>query len=250
MKTEWDYSDLAKAYLKRPDYSDDAINEMMAISSIKEGDFACDVGAGVAHLTLMLLNRRLRVNSVEPNDEMRKYGKMRTEGINDVTWFEGTGEETGQDTRQFDIVTFGSSFNVTDRQKALIETARIAKNKGWFAAMWNHRDLKDPIQKEIEEIIKSNIEGYDYGTRRADQTDEINKSSLFGNVHKIEGSVMHEQTAEELVEAWRSHATLQRQAGDNFYKIIEDIERMIQKNNLKKIPIPYTTRVWLAQLKN
>ena len=45
MKTEWDYSNLAKAYLKRPDYSDEAINSLLSETSIKGGDTCCDVGA-------------------------------------------------------------------------------------------------------------------------------------------------------------------------------------------------------------
>ena len=36
MKTEWDYTDLAEAYLKRPDYAQSAINKMFEISGIKE----------------------------------------------------------------------------------------------------------------------------------------------------------------------------------------------------------------------
>ena len=54
----------------------------------------------------------------------------------------------------YHMTTFGSSFNVCDRQKALIESKRILVHRGWFACMWNHRDLEDPLQKEIESIIK------------------------------------------------------------------------------------------------
>ncbi len=79
MKTEWDYSDLAKAYLKRPNYSDEAITRMLEITSIGTSANACDVGAGVAHLTIELAKRGLNVIAVEPNDSMRKYGKMRTQ---------------------------------------------------------------------------------------------------------------------------------------------------------------------------
>ncbi len=249
MKTEWDYTDLAKAYLKRPNYSEQAINEMLALTRCGEGSTACDVGAGVAHLTLMLLARKLLVVSVEPNDEMRKYGMMRTKEMEGSEWFEGTGEETGQENSAFDLVTFGSSFNVTNRQVALRETKRIAKDNAWFAAMWNHRDLDDPVQKEIEGIIKTAIPEYDYGSRREDQTAEINETGLFGLVHKIEGGVMHIQTVVEMVEAWRSHATLQRQAGEKFSAIIDDIERMLVALDKDEIKIPYTTRIWAAQLK-
>ena len=249
MKTAWDYTELAAAYLKRPDYSDDAIDRMLGIAKVAPGARVCDVGAGVAHLAIKLAERKMNVVAVEPNDEMRRLGSHRTQDMANVRWHEGTGEQTGQAGAAFDMVTFGSSFNVTDRQAALRETTRILKPRGWFAAMWNHRDLDDPIQRQIEDAIKAAISDYDYGTRREDQTAEIAASGLFGPVHKVEGRVLHTQTVPEVVEAWRSHATLQRQAGERFHGIVAAIEKLLGKLGVAQIDIPYTTRIWVAQAK-
>ena len=60
MKTEWDYTNLAEAYLKRPEYAGDAISEMLKIAEVNVGDSACDIGAGAAHLTWSLQNSDLR----------------------------------------------------------------------------------------------------------------------------------------------------------------------------------------------
>ena len=248
MKTEWDYTSLADAYLKRPDYSDDALDEMLRMASLSKRAVACDVGAGVAHLTIKLAERGLKVFAVEPNDAMRANGIARTKSLENVNWSEGTGEATSQPSAKFDIVTFGSSFNVTDRQLALRESARILKKHGWFACMWNHRDLDDPIQAGIEDIIKRQIAEYAYGTRREDQTDVILASGLTKKVDKIEGKVFHRQSVKDCVEAWRSHATLHRQAGDRFPAIIRQVEELLAETGKKEIIIPYTTRIWLAQI--
>ena len=117
--------------------------------------------------------------AIEPNDAMRKNGIIRTKRFNNVVWKEGTGEDTGEKNSIFDLVTFGSSFNVCDRTSALHETKRILKDKGWFACMWNHRDLTDNSQNHIEKIIASEIDNYEYGTRRKDQTKVINGSGFF-----------------------------------------------------------------------
>lgn len=249
MKTEWDYTTLADAYLKRPDYADAAIDAMLSIAGAEKGDKFCDVGAGVAHLTLMLAARRLDVVAVEPNDAMRANGIKRTEKLGNVRWHEGTGEATGQAAQVFDMVTFGSSFNVCDRQQALKETARILKPRGWFACMWNHRQLEDRIQAQIEAIITARVPGYGYGTRREDQTAVIDASGLFGPVIHLDSRVMHEQTIEECVEAWRSHATLERQAGAAFHDVVAAIESYLQSLGTSSIQIPYSTNIWVAQLR-
>ncbi len=249
MNTEWDYTELAAAYLKRPDYAQTAIDKMLETAQIRKGDFVCDVGAGAAHLTLKLAEYGLRVCAVEPNDAMRANGIRRTVQYGNVEWFEGVGEQTGMEDNQFDLVTFGSSFNVCDRQKALVETKRILKSNGWFACMWNHRNLDDPLQKEIEYILKKEIEDYSYGTRREGQEETINQSGLFGKVIYIEGMVTHEILAEDFIEGWKSHGTVQRQSGGKFDQINVQIRKLVEARGQEYIKVPYTTRIWMAQLK-
>lgn len=249
MKTEWDYTELAVAYLKRPDYAQSAIDEMLKTANIKKGDTVCDVGAGAAHLTLKLAEYGLNVCAVEPNDAMRSNGIKRTKQYDNVSWSEGVGEQTGMRDRQFDMVTFGSSFNVCDRQKTLVEVKRILKDGGWFACMWNHRDLDDPLQKEIEKILKEQIEDYQYGTRREDQTEIINQSGLFGEVIYIEGMVIHEILTEDFIEGWKSHGTVQRQAKGKFYSINAEIRKIVEAKGQEYVKVPYITRIWMAQLR-
>ena len=249
MKTEWDYTILADAYLRRPDYADLAIDAMLSIVGAKKDDKCCDVGAGVAHLTLMLARRGLNIVAVEPNDAMRTNGMRRSKSFANVRWHEGIGEDTGQGAKSFDLVTFGSSFNVCDRKKGLEEAARILKPRGWFVCMWNHRQLEDPIQARIEEIIAAKVGGYSYGARREDQTAIIDSSGLFGEVIHLDSRVIHEQTIEECITAWLSHATLERQAKSEFSNIVDDIKFFLQSLDKSKIKIPYSTNIWMAQLR-
>lgn len=247
MKTEWDYTNLAEAYLHRPEYAPSAISAMLATAGVKPGDAACDVGAGAAHLTLELAKFGLKVWAVEPNDAMRANGIKRTAEYPDVQWFEGVGEDTGMETGKFSLVTFGSSFNVCDRQKALVETDRILKSRGWFACMWNHRDLEDPLQKSIEEIIKKNIPDYSYGTRREDQTAVIETSGLFETVQFVSGRVEHHLDAEDFIEGWKSHGTVYRQSPEVFEKIVSEIRQTVEALHQETIMVPYTTRIWMAR---
>ena len=247
MKTEWDYSALADAYIKRPDYSDAAVDAMLSIVAVEDGALVCDVGVGVAHLSLRLAARHLTVTAVEPNDAMRANGIQRTRNIPSITWREGTGEATGESSGIYDLVTFGSSFNVCDRTEALKETARILRPGGWFACMWNHRDLNDPVQANIERIISGYVPEYGYGSRREDQANVIEQSRLFGPVIHVDSRIVHQQTVAECVEAWRSHATLARQAGQKFNQVVDSIGDYLQGLGIDVLEIPYSTNIWIAR---
>jgi SAM-dependent methyltransferase len=247
MKTDWDYTELARAYLLRPAYSPAALDRILAIAGLDGDDVVCDVGAGVAHLTLEWAARGLTVDAVEPNDAMRELGVERTRELPGVNWYEGVGEDTGRPAGRYALVSFGSSFNVCDRSRALAEARRIGRNGAWFVAMWNHRDLSDPVQAAIEEIIRRHIPGYGYGTRREDQAGFLRDSGQLVEVIPVQGEVLHRQAVADTVEAWRSHATLHRQAGERFAAIIDDIEEYLASLGTATIEIPYTTRAWVGQ---
>ena len=248
MKTEWDYTDLADSYLDRPEYSHTAIDAFLSIAQIKEGGNVCDIGAGVAHLTIPLLNRGLIVTAIEPNDSMRKNGVNRTVKYNNVKWVEAVCENSLQEDESFDLVTFGSSFNVCDRNKALNESFRILKPGGWFVCLWNHRDLSDPLQSNIEKIIKENIPGYSYGSRREDQTEVIETSGLFESPVFLKSKVTHKVSVQSFINAWKSHATLKRQSPEVFSKIVLLITNLLNTQG-EYIDVTYETVVWVCKSK-
>ncbi len=250
MTVEWDYTALADAYLKRPDYSPAALTALFRIACLKPGDKVCDIGAGVAHLTLPLAAFGCEVDAVEPNDAMRANGIKRTADLATVHWSKGTGEATGRPRGVYDFVTFGSSFNVCDRQAALSESHRLLKPGGYFACLWNHRDLDDPVQKAIETIIRESIPGYGYGTRREDQSAVITASGLFEDLVRVEGATVQTQSVDDAIEAWRSHATLQRQAGEAFGPIVDKLAAHLRSLGTDTLHIPYTTRAWIARRKD
>ncbi len=246
-KVTWDYTEHASHYDKRADYSLDAIENLLKTIGCTTSTAVADIGAGTGKLTKELLAHGLKVRSIEPNEAMRTIGIQNTNGKGAI-WSGGTGEATGLRANSVYAVFFGSSFNVVDQSAALSEACRILVPKGWFACMWNHRDLGDPIQKRIECIIKSSIRTYSYGSRREDPTNIIDASGHFSAVQSIEGSFVWTMSHSDIVDAWKSHATLKRQAGSDsvFNNVIEEIASYLEELP-ETIPVPYTTRIYFAQ---
>ncbi|SLN38460.1 class I SAM-dependent methyltransferase [Oceanibacterium hippocampi] len=244
IRVEWDYTDLAAAYDKRADYSDQALDRMLRAMALAPGRPVADLGAGTGKLTVPLARRGYRVFAVEPNDAMRGFGIRNSEGFG-VQWSQGTGEATGLGDAGVQAVFFGSSFNVVDQQAALDETLRILTPGGWFACMWNHRDLDEPLQVAVEEVIRRFAHSYDYGERRRDPSGHVESHGGFHPVQHVEGRFDVTMPAAEWVEAWRSHATLARQTGGRFDEAISAIGGIVAGREL--VTVPYATRIWFAR---
>lgn len=252
---EWDYTEQAQFYHLRPNYDEQAIDTL--IEKIKkinpQAKICADIGAGTGNLTVMLQARGLDVSAVEPNYEMRKRGIERTKTFDNVNWSVGTGENTGLESNAFDIVTFGSSFNTTNREKTMLETIRLLKDKGFFVCMWNNRELeKDPVQKKVEEIIKKYVPNYSHGTRREDQTEVIKKSNLFDEINYIEKAQLVKTELNKYIEAWRSVKNnfwdlLTNEGQELFSKIEQDIREEFKTKEY--LEITYTTKIWYCQKK-
>jgi len=178
---------------------------------------------------------------------MRRIGQQRTGAFPSVTWHNTRAEDTGLPASHFDVVTFGSSFNVVEQEHALRESWRILCQGGWLACLWNFRDLNDPLQQRIEKLIHTFLPGYRYGTRREDQAPFMEAGHLFRVVEILEHN--HVQTVDPVdwLEAWRSHATLRRHAGDCLASILDGIRMLLPDVSTGPMEVRYITRAWLAQ---
>jgi ubiquinone/menaquinone biosynthesis C-methylase UbiE len=242
---KWDYTARAEHYDKRAEYSKEAVQALLKKIGAAPGKQVADIGAGTGKLTKLLALNGLTVRAVEPNDAMMAFGVKNTEGMS-VTWTKGVGEKTDLPESSVHATFFGSSFNVLDQKATLSEVARILVPDGYFVCMWNHRDLNDHLQSEIEEIIRQMVPDYNYGSRREDPTAIINESKLFRQVSYLEQNFTVEMPSDIFFEGWKSHATLERQAGPKFTSVLERIQSLLK--HYEVINVPYSTRIWFAPL--
>ncbi|MBZ7945873.1 methyltransferase domain-containing protein [Campylobacter sp. RM10532] len=243
----WDYTKHAKFYSYRPNYAPKTIDMLITLVGGKNLKVA-DIGAGTGNLSIMLLERNCNVVSVEPNDAMREIGIERTKGQS-IEWVRATGIDSTLENSCFDWVTFGSSFNVMDRNEALNEAQRLLKKGGYFSCMWNHRDLNDPMQKIAEDTIIEFVPKYTRGTRREDQRPIIeSRKDLFDNIVYIEEDFYFHQSIENYINAWRSvknpYWDLETKEGNELF---EKISQKIIERLPKEFDIKYTTRCWSAK---
>jgi SAM-dependent methyltransferase len=130
----------------RPSYPQDAIDWLAAQTGLGPGRTVVDLGAGTGKLTRLLLPTGARVVAVEPIPEMRAH-------IDDAEVLDGTAEAIPLPDASADVVTVAQAFHWFDHERALPEIHRVLRSKGSLVIVWNMRDLDDPVQRGVEDLL-------------------------------------------------------------------------------------------------
>ncbi|MFU8831572.1 MAG: class I SAM-dependent methyltransferase [Wenzhouxiangella sp.] len=241
----WDYSELAQFYELRAPYHPQLIACAAGFLGITASASIADIGAGTGRLAKAWAELGCQVDAVEPCREMRKLGRRLAAS---VRWHATTGERTELAASAYHAVSFGSSLNVVHAPAALAEAARLLRRDGALVVVYNHRELDDPMQREIEDATRQHVAGFRYGGRRQDPVPTIEAGGLFKVVEKLELAFRHETRAAEFAAGFRAHATLQRQAGPSFPALLATIADRVfaHSDDAGRVRVPFVSRAWLA----
>jgi SAM-dependent methyltransferase len=157
----------------RPSYPQDAIEWLVAQTGLAPGSTVVDLGAGTGKLTRLLLPTGARVVAVEPIAEMRAH-------IDGAEVVDGTAEAIPLPDGSADAVTVAQAFHWFDHGRALPEIHRVLREEGSLVLVWNMRDLDDPVQRGVEELLqplRDGVPGQVAGAWR----EPLERSRLFGS---------------------------------------------------------------------
>jgi SAM-dependent methyltransferase len=142
----------ADAYERgRPRYPPPAIEWIAQQLGVEPGRSVVDVGAGTGKLTKPLLRFGAEVTAVEPVAGMRTVLQRE---CSEVRALDGTAEAIPLPDACADAIIVGQAFHWFDAAAALREFHRVLRPGGRLGLVWNLRDRRQPLQREIDEITE------------------------------------------------------------------------------------------------
>jgi SAM-dependent methyltransferase len=134
----------------RPGYPPAAIDWLIEGLALAPHARVLDVGAGTGKLTRPLLERGLDVIAVEPVNGMRALLERTAAGA-DIR--PGQAEALPLADGEVDGIVAGQAFHWFANATALGEFARVLRPHRRLGLIWNRRDLEQPPQAAIEQLI-------------------------------------------------------------------------------------------------
>lgn len=127
-----DFGQVAKSYAKAREDIPVSLMDSLFIRGISlDGKKVADIGCGTGALSRKMAMRKAEVIGVDPSAELLQlaieFNKTRNYSI---PYVQGFSENTGLLDSQFDLVTVMRAWHWFDREKAIIETKRILREKG------------------------------------------------------------------------------------------------------------------------
>ena len=235
------FATAADAYERgRPGYPEEAMAWIAERIGIRPGRDVLDLAAGTGKLTRALVPFGARMIAVEPIDEMREH---LFRALPEVDAFDGTAESIPLPDSSVDAVTCGQAFHWFRVEEALREIRRVLRPGGSLALVWNVRDLSDPLQARIHEILAPHQE--DVRSHRDIDPAELLAGDLFGPVEHRAWPYVQRLSRAHLVDrisSVRYIAILDPDArAEVLSQALETAEGLPEP-----ISIPYTTDVYVA----
>ena len=134
----------------RPDYPEEALRWAADELGLATGARVLDVGAGTGKLTRGLVALGFDVVAVEPGAPMLEQLRG---AVPEAEALEAPAEAIPLPAASVDAAFAGQAFHWFDRERALPELHRVIRAEGGLALLWNWWDERDPLQRELGELI-------------------------------------------------------------------------------------------------
>lgn len=143
---------VARAYERgRPGYPPGAVRHLVRALDLRPGRTVVELGSGTGKLTRLLRPTGAALVAVEPSDPMRDVFARAVPG---VLALRGTAEAIPLPDGIADAVVAAQSFHWFRHRTALHEIARVLRRGGTLALLWNVRDERLPLSRQIAAVIE------------------------------------------------------------------------------------------------
>lgn len=226
----------------RPTYPVEAVRWLAERAGLDYGSTVVDVGAGTGKLTRLLAGTHARVIAVEPVEGMRAVLAERVPGVEIM---HGVAEALPLPDATADAVTCAQAFHWFANSQAIAELHRVLKPGGCLALIWNSRDMADPLQRQLEDLLaplRQEVIAQLEETWRA----PLEQSPLFGPLEEARFRIEQAMTVEGVCDRVTSTSFVAAMEPDEREALLERVRALVAGRD-EPFAFPYVTELYVAR---
>lgn len=233
----------------RPDYSTELFEYLKANNIVGNDMTVADIGAGTGIFTRQISKYVKKVYAVEPNDGMREQGIKNNCYSKNVTFINGTAENTEIESKAIDVVTAAQAFHWFDKSAFKNECRRILKPDGKIILVWNDRNENAQIiadNFEINKLYCKDFHGFSNGM-------SFEKES-FGDFFDGEFELLNfendfEYDMSGFIARSLSSSYAPKENEQNYASYVKALRTLFLKSELGgKVKYPYVTKCFIGRV--
>jgi SAM-dependent methyltransferase len=217
----------------RPDYPDELIDRLVALSALQRGDLLLEIGCGTGKATLPLAKRGFRIICLELGTQLAAVARAKLSDHPDVRVRQGRFEDLEPpDGQHFDLVFAATAWHWVDPAvgyRKAWDLLRPAGHLAFWGATHVFPEGGDPFFFEIQDVYDEIGERLPPGTswpkpgELDEQGSEIEASELFDvvDVSHFDWEIVYDADGYiDLLNTFSGHIAMQPQQRDRLYSEI------------------------------
>jgi len=172
----------------RPDYPQELVDSIVALSRLPEGGCILEVGNGTGKATRLFARQGYAIHGIEPGQNLAALAARNLHAYPQVSFEITSFEEWQEQPAGFDLVMSAQAFHWVAGEIGYPKAARSLKLGGSLALFWNmHAGLHGQISVVLDVIYQKITPGSDSPLNSVEETiqkrsDEITQNDCFGPV--------------------------------------------------------------------
>ena len=230
----------------RPGYPPEAVTWVAAELGLREGRTVLDLGAGTGKLTRQLVQSGARVIAVEPGDAMRAELER---AVPAAEVLRGAAERIPLPDGSVDAIAIGQAFHWFRQDETIPELRRVIRSGGGVALLWNERDVEDPLQRSVSDLIAPFVPAGRPGPGewRLDLvTGPLAESALFGHLEKRRFRFVQQLDADALADRVGSMSFVAAAPAEERRALEAELRGLVERHS-GRVDFPYVTRVFVSR---
>lgn len=244
------FSNRVANYVKyRPGYPKEILRFLRDELNLQPFSMIADIGSGTGILTKLFLENGNTVYGVEPNAAMRAAAEEFLKDFPNFRSVDGTSENTMLPDQSIDFVTAAQAFHWFDAERTRPEFARILKEGGSVALVWNERRLDaNEFLREYEKFLLEF--GHDYANvRHENVTDDKLRDFFQGDFDNATFENKQIFDFEGLQGRVLSSSYMPTETDPRFEEMTKSLRRLFTKyQETGRITVSYDTNIYYGQL--